>query len=95
MKGVVRVADAEGGAVPEIAAGTDTAAPGDDSTSQSAAESIVRAARALPGRIIARDYGDAGEKLGLSLLLAAAIVGLTILGAWRSPDRPVAGPSAG
>jgi plastocyanin len=86
MKGIVRVAGAEGGAIPEIPAGLDTADSG-GGKAQSAAASIVEAARAVPGRILARDYGNAGQKLGISLLISAVIVGLTGLGAWRRPAQ--------
>jgi copper binding plastocyanin/azurin family protein len=87
MKGIVRVASAEGGAVPEIPAAADQSGGGG---SQSAAGSIVEAARALPGRIFTTDYGHPGRKLGLFMLISAAIVGLTILGAWRWPAQSAA-----
>ena len=79
MKGIVRVASAEGGAVP---AGLET--EGSGGTGQPAAASAAGTALAAPldifGKVTSR--GNPAAKLGWALLLCALAVGLTILTSW-------------
>ncbi|HEV8627017.1 MAG TPA: plastocyanin/azurin family copper-binding protein, partial [Acidimicrobiia bacterium] len=82
MKGIVRVASAEGGAVPAIPAGLDTAGSGGGSGQ---AASPAESALSLPGHIIGKINGHGGNatvKLGWALLLCALAVGFTILLSW-------------
>jgi|GEM_PF-2834791 len=86
MKGIVRVASAEGGAVPAIPAGL-----GSDGSGGHPAASTAGAVP-VPLHILAdatRHAGPAG-KVGIALLLAAAAVGLTMLlsWAWAGPILP-------
>jgi len=84
MKGIVRVADAEGGAVPAIPASLDTGSGGSGGSTAPAESST---ALPSPLRLFAKaaSYGNAAVKLGWALLFSALIVGLTIMVSWRSP----------
>ena len=87
MKGVVRVTSAEGGAAPPLPAGLEPAASGGDGPS-AAAVAASGVAQALPVRNLPQSVRErTALKLGVALLLSAAFVGLTALGAWRAPGR--------
>ena len=78
MKGIVRVASAEGGAVPAIPAGLE--AGGGQPASASAAAESPRSVLHILARVT--DHGNTAAKLGFLLLLAAVVVGLALLLAW-------------
>ncbi|HJP67208.1 MAG TPA: plastocyanin/azurin family copper-binding protein, partial [Actinomycetota bacterium] len=82
MKGIVRVATADGGAVPAISAGTDSAPSGG---SGQASAAPAESARSIPGHILGKikAHGStAVAKLGWALLLSALLVGFTLLLSW-------------
>lgn len=78
MKGIVRVASAEGGAVPPIPASLETGGSG--GSDQQAAS----AAPLSPLHLLAKatSHGNAAVKLGWALLLSVLAVGFTILLSW-------------
>jgi plastocyanin len=78
MKGIVRVASTEGGAVPEIPASLETgsAGPGPQAASALPPSPLHLLARA-------KNHGNAAVKLGWALLLGALAVGFSW--AWSTP----------
>jgi len=80
MKGIVRVASAEGGAVPAIPASLETGSgSGSGGSGQQAASAVPS-----PFHILAKvkSGGNAAAKLGWFLLLSGLVVGLTVLLSW-------------
>jgi len=87
MKGVVRVASAEDGSVPAVPAGLEQGPPGGGGGTQASTPDVPAGlARALPLRNFPSPVEQrTALKLGLALLVSAAVIGLTALGAVRSP----------
>jgi plastocyanin len=83
MKGIIRVADAKGGAVPAVAGLENGGSSGPGGQASESASSIR-------GHIVGRATGNGGAsaKLGWLLLLCATVVGLTRLLSW-SWEYPV------
>jgi plastocyanin len=89
MKGIVRVMSAEGGAAPPIPAGLEPgASTGTAKQSAASAPSAVAGAFLRHVREIPVDHTAA--KLGIALLLAAAVVGVTVLVGLRWPTETAA-----
>lgn len=78
MKGIVRVADAEGGAVPAIPASLE--AGGSGGAGQQAASAAPPAPLHLFAKVTGR--GNAVVRLGWALLLSALVVGFSVLLSW-------------
>ena len=87
MKGVVRVAAAEGGVAPPVPTGLDQPASGGGGQSATATVAASGVAQALPLSNLPRSVRErTALKLGVALLISAAFVGLTVLGTWRAAD---------
>lgn len=91
MKGIVRVASAEGGAVPAIPASLE------DTASGGLGGQAASAPSASPLHLFAKatNRGNAAAKLGWALLLSALGVGLTVLLSWAWQGRYPPAPAGG
>ena len=91
MKGVVRVASAEGGAVPSLPAGIETGS-GPSGQQQSSAGGLTAT---FPLRMLPSGSLGTSAKVGWMLLIGAAVVGLTALLGWCWPTAAGGAEPAG